>query len=113
MAKYDNAAEVEEFYIKVTANRDYQTALTKAHALFVPAPTIKCGFTCKFVGLRSARLPGRQLSREHHSRQHVTGAVRNPQWPRWRLWLGQQKTLLILELHPFAGQFFKIVGLCK
>jgi len=36
IGQFDNAAQVEEAYSKVTADRDYQAALTKAQTLFVP-----------------------------------------------------------------------------
>jgi hypothetical protein len=39
IGQFDNAARVEEAYLKVTADRGYQTALTKAQTIFVPVGT--------------------------------------------------------------------------
>ncbi len=39
IGQFDNAARVEEAYLKVTTDRGYQTALTKAQAIFVPVGT--------------------------------------------------------------------------
>ena len=36
IGQFDNAAQVEEAYLKVTADRDYQTALKTAQIIFVP-----------------------------------------------------------------------------
>jgi hypothetical protein len=36
IGQFDDGAQVEETYSKVTADRDYQAALTKAQTLFVP-----------------------------------------------------------------------------
>ena len=36
IGQFDNAAQVEEAYSKVTTDRDYQAALTTAQILFVP-----------------------------------------------------------------------------
>jgi hypothetical protein len=39
IGQFDNAARVEEAYLKVTVDRGYQTALTKAQTIFVPVGT--------------------------------------------------------------------------
>ncbi len=39
IGQFDNAARVEEAYLKVTTDRGYQTALTKAQTIFVPVGT--------------------------------------------------------------------------
>jgi hypothetical protein len=36
IGQFDNAAQIEDAYLKIIADRDYQTALTKAKLLFVP-----------------------------------------------------------------------------
>ncbi len=37
IGEFANATEVEEFYSKVKADHDYQSALTRAEVIFVPA----------------------------------------------------------------------------
>ena len=39
IGQFDNTARVEEAYLKITADRGYQTALTKAQTIFVPVGT--------------------------------------------------------------------------
>ncbi len=39
IGQFDHAGQVEEAYLKVTADPDYQKALTKAQAIFVPVAT--------------------------------------------------------------------------
>jgi hypothetical protein len=36
IGQYDNSAQIEDVYLKIAGDRDYQAALTKAKLLFVP-----------------------------------------------------------------------------
>jgi hypothetical protein len=36
IGQYDNSAQIEDVYLKMAGDRDYQAALTKAKLLFVP-----------------------------------------------------------------------------
>jgi hypothetical protein len=36
LGQYDNSAQIEDVYLKIAGDRDYQAALTKARQLFVP-----------------------------------------------------------------------------
>jgi len=36
IGQYDDAAQIEDAYLKITSDRDYRAALTKAKLLFIP-----------------------------------------------------------------------------